>query len=242
MRARLSRALISVRRAGFTHAKEAHPRFHLMRFCSRAAPCGLVAVATLALAGCAWLPTQNDTSIKASMASAERPPVKTAAAVRTPAATPKVAVAEPVKPAYRVAAGPAPRPSAASAAAPENESSCTNVELCASILRAMVANPDRSWIGRPARPTTLANGVRLFAYRALGPTLSCGELAAALREVEAGQAALSGPVPGLDPERVARAKALVAEVGDELQAESAGRCGAERKVRAGNATPDSEVR
>ena len=69
------------------------------------------------------------------------------------------------------------------------------------MLKAMVASPDRSWLHRPATPAVLANGVRLFAYRALVPKLDCGELAMALTEVETAAHTFSHAVAGLQPEQ-----------------------------------------
>jgi len=98
------------------------------------------------------------------------------------------------------------------------------VETCGSVLKAMVAGTDRSWVQRPAPPKVIANGVRLFAYRALKPALTCGELSAALSEVRRATSTFASPVAGFEPEKAARVKQLSAEVADELKAERAQRC------------------
>ena len=49
----------------------------------------------------------------------------------------------------------------------------------------------------------IANGVRLFAYRALKPALTCGELSAALSEVRRATSTFASPVAGFEPEKAA---------------------------------------
>jgi hypothetical protein len=109
---------------------------------------------------------------------------------------------------------------------PANETACVNVEDCASVLKAMIEDPERGWMTRSADATTLANGVRLFAYRALRPKLSCIELTTAFHEVSIGMAAFAGPVAGLAPHQVERARLLTAQVEVELKLERAQRCNA----------------
>ena len=77
----------------------------------------------------------------------------------------------------------------------------------------------------PASATTLANGVRFFAYRALRPRLTCSELTTALHEVTIAKAAFAGPVPGLLPDQIGRARTLSAQVEAELKTERSTRCG-----------------
>jgi hypothetical protein len=175
-------------------------------------------VAALAVGGCAWQAADAGDAVKTSVVEEPRPKKpERAAAVQSKE---KVAAKESVG--YRAAAQ--------QTTAPQDETSCTSVDRCASVLKAMVGGPDRSWIGRPASPTVLANGVRLFAYRALKPNLSCGELAAALAEVETAAQTLSGPVDGLKPDQVTRTRVLSVEVGEELQTENTRRCSARATV------------
>jgi hypothetical protein len=115
---------------------------------------------------------------------------------------------------------PAPKPQ------PANETACVNVDECASVLKAMIDDPERAWMDRPANAATLANGVRLFAYRALRPKLTCSELTTAFHEVSIGMAAFAGPVAGLAPDQVERARLLTAQVEAEIKAERAQRCNA----------------
>jgi hypothetical protein len=93
----------------------------------------------------------------------------------------------------------------------------------------MVASPDRSWVHRPAAPTVLANGVRLFAYRTLRPRLDCDELAAALTELETAVHTFGNPLAGLQPEQMHRVRNLSIQVGGELHDERARRCAAQAK-------------
>jgi hypothetical protein len=111
----------------------------------------------------------------------------------------------------------------------EDEASCTRVEDCASVLKAMVASSDRSWVQRPATPAVLSNGVRLFAYRALRPRLDCDELAAALTELETAVHTFGNPLAGLQPEQMHRVRNLSIQVGGELHDERARRCAAQAK-------------
>jgi hypothetical protein len=104
------------------------------------------------------------------------------------------------------------------------ETACVNVEQCASVLKAMIEDPDRAWMNWPASATTLANGVRLFAYRALRPKLTCSQLTTALHEVTIAAAAFAGPVAGLQPNQIERARALSGKVEGELKAERSARC------------------
>jgi hypothetical protein len=185
---------------------------------------GASLLAALALAGCASEGMDGASELKSGIVEL---PASRGADTRTAAAKPKDA-----KPTDKVAAADkadAPKAAAqyrpaASGGNAQDEASCTSVDKCANVLRAMVAGSDRKWIGRPASPTVLSNGVRLFAYRALKPKLSCPELAAALTEVETAAQTFSGPIGNLDPEQAGRARTLSVEVGDELAAENARRC------------------
>lgn len=183
---------------------------------------GALLAAVLGLAGCAGQIAQSDPKDTTRVAAAEPPAAEAPAAPAKP--KPKIAAAK-KSATYTVAGGEAPpRP-----ASDRDEASCTGVETCASVLKAMVADTDRTWIDRPATPTVLANGVRLFAYRALRSKLSCGELATALSEVETAARSFSGPVGGLQPEQVRRVRGLSIEVGGELRTERERRCAPQSK-------------
>jgi hypothetical protein len=178
---------------------------------------GSLLATVLGLTGCAMLTAQSDPEARTRVAAAEPPPTEKQAAP----AKPKQNIAAAKKQStYTLAAKEPPRRQAAG----QDEASCVSVQNCASALRAMVADPDRSWVHRPATPAVLANGVRLFAYRALRPKLGCSELAAALFEVEIAAHTFSHPLAGLQPEKMHRVKSLSIEVGGELQAEQARRC------------------
>jgi hypothetical protein len=131
---------------------------------------------------------------------------------------------------YRVASGPtqaAPKPARPRHPPPDL---CENTEGCVSNLKTMLEDPQRAWIARPEPPAVFANGVRLFAYRALRTTLTCGELVLALREIDGASKTFTGSVAGLKPEQVARVRVLCTEVGRELRTESAHRCTGDSKV------------
>jgi hypothetical protein len=172
----------------------------------------LLSATVLGLAGCSWQNAESDPEARTRVAGWSQPaPEEKAPPARPAISEPKKAPAKPA-----VAAAPQPRePKIAG-----DEASCAGVEL----LKAMVAGADRSWVQRPAPPKVIANGVRLFAYRALKPTLTCGELSAALSEVSRASHTFANPVAGLEPERAARVKQLSSEVADELRAERAQRC------------------
>jgi hypothetical protein len=101
---------------------------------------------------------------------------------------------------------------------------CGNSQACLSELRALLADPVRAWVGKPQPPRVYANGVRLFAYRALRTKLSCVELHTALAEMEAAGRTLSGEVSGLNAGELSRIRTLNTEVEGELRVERARRC------------------
>jgi hypothetical protein len=178
----------------------------------RAARIGLSAALTLAAGGCVCPDAHHRTtygSIKDTPLAAVPARPKVVAAppgrVESPAARPKAP----------------PRPRAVDLA---EEEACISVDQCTSVLKAMIEDPDRAWMRRPASATTLANGVRLFAYRTLRPKLSCSELTTALHELTIARAAYAGPVAGLQKSQVDRARALSAEVDAELRTERSARC------------------
>jgi hypothetical protein len=179
--------------------------------------CALI-TPVLVLAGCET--ARYQTAAGPEVAVTEPPPAKELAAP-PPGPAPNTKSAEAGKRSVKVAAV---NRSAPPSAARLDEAGCTGVDACASVLKAMIADPARGWMRRPAPPAVLANGVRLFAYRALRPSLTCPELATASSEIEAGDAALKRGVAGLSSDQVDRARTLTVEVGQELQAEAARRC------------------
>ena len=101
---------------------------------------------------------------------------------------------------------------------------CEKPENCVDRLKALVSNPDRRWVKQPEEPAAFANGVRLFAYRALQKKLTCDELAAALLETENAEKAFRGPVAGVRPLQVVAARRLSVQIARDLRAETATRC------------------
>jgi hypothetical protein len=180
----------------------------------RALRIGLPAL-SLAAGGCACL--DQHYGYRTTYSSIKDTPIAAAPA------NPKVVAAPPKRMEPPAAARPKP-PSRSSPEQLAEEAACISVDQCASVLKAMIDDPDRSWMRRPASATTLANGVRLFAYRTLRPKLSCSELTTALHELTIARAAYAGPVAGLQKSQIDRARALSAEVDSELRTERANRC------------------
>ena len=92
-------------------------------------------------------------------------------------------------------------------------------------MKAMLADPSRSWISQRADAAAYASGVRLFAFKTKKKELSCAELQAGKREADAGPAILRAPGNGLSHSQVSRGVILANEVGRELGRELARRCG-----------------
>lgn len=116
-------------------------------------------------------------------------------------------------------------PAAEASPPPEEEKGrCATAAECKTVLKTMIDNPDRSWVGQPQSPEAYANGTRLFAYRVLRQKLSCGELTRAVEEMRVASKSLGGSVPGVAPEQVSRTRALSTQVEGELAKERARRC------------------
>lgn len=183
---------------------------------------GWLLAAVLGLTGCAMHTAESDPDARTRVAAAEPP----ATEKQAPPTKPKQNITAARKQSPTTPTGKEPL---ARQATGQDEASCVSVENCASVLKAMVASPDRSWVHRPAAPTVLANGVRLFAYRALGSRLDCDELAAALTELETAVHTFGNPLAGLQPEQMHRVRNLSIQVGGELHEERARRCAAQAK-------------
>lgn len=110
------------------------------------------------------------------------------------------------------------------APAPEPDKGCGTPAECRSALKTMIDDPKRGWVGQPQPPETYANGMRLFAYRALRKRLNCSELSLAVDEMRAASKALSGPVAGMSPDQISRTRALNSQVESELVKERTRRC------------------
>ena len=191
---------------------------------ARNAATGVALSGTLALtaAGCALFEEPHHARTRASThalhtSSIKRPAPRTAKAKSRPKVA---AVARQKKP---ISLPKAPPPTEPAQLSPE--AACVSVDQCASVLKAMVEGPDRAWVSWPASAKTLANGVRLFAYRSLRPKLTCRELTTALHELTIAQAAFAGPVSGLEQGQIDRARVLAGQVESELKTERATRCG-----------------
>jgi len=199
----------------------------LLRRFGGVSPAGLALVTALLLAGCAQY---QATSRSEALPLVVEPPSQALPAT-TPAAQPRSKIG-PTKDAGTKTTATKQAPTYRPAGATGDESSCTNVDACASVLKTMIADPSRAWMKRPAPPAVLINGVRLFAYRALREKLACDELAVAATEVEAAAVAFRWGIAGVSTEQADRARSLSAEVGQELHAEGVRRCGLGSRGRA----------
>ncbi len=92
-------------------------------------------------------------------------------------------------------------------------------------MKAMLADPSKSWIAQRPDAAAYASGVRLFAYKSKKKELSCAELQAGKREADAGPAVLRTPGNGLSHSQVSRGVILAHEVSRELGRELSRRCG-----------------
>jgi hypothetical protein len=88
----------------------------------------------------------------------------------------------------------------------------------------MLDDPTRSWIKQRPSAAVYANGTRLFAYRALRATLTCGELAHGLEEIQAVTNSLTQGIAGLTIDQTDRVRGLSTQAEGELSEEHAERC------------------
>ena len=104
---------------------------------------------------------------------------------------------------------------------PEN---CGTALQCKSVLKTMIDDPKRSWVGQPQAADAFADGTRLFAYRGLRAKLSCRELNLAIDEIKSMAKLFAEPVSGVAPDRVSKTLTLSRQVEGELLRERVGRC------------------
>jgi hypothetical protein len=107
---------------------------------------------------------------------------------------------------------------------PTEQPSCGRGTTCLVRLKALIADPERRWISHSASAVEVANGTRLFAFRALRDRLSCAEITLALTEIDAADITFRSPMAGVSTTQASRVLSLNAEVGQELRAELAARC------------------
>lgn len=93
-----------------------------------------------------------------------------------------------------------------------------------STLKALVSDPQRSWISQRPDAAAYASGVRLFAFKTKKKDLSCAELQTGRQEADAGPAILRAGGNGLSPAQVARGVILAGEISRELGNEYNRRC------------------
>ena len=101
---------------------------------------------------------------------------------------------------------------------------CSSAAHCKSVLKAMIDDPKRTWVGRRQPPAAYVNGTRQFAYRALRKKLNCKELTLALNELHAVANSFNETVPGVTPNQISRTRALNTQVEGELRSERTTRC------------------
>jgi hypothetical protein len=110
------------------------------------------------------------------------------------------------------------------AAKKDAKPACKTTETCAGVLRKLVDNPNRAWVGKAQPPAAYDDGTRLFAYRALRPKLTCAELARAIDETRAAMREAQGTGH-------ASSRALMTQVNAELRSERQHRCKATAKAQ-----------
>ena len=138
---------------------------------------------------------------------------------------PAVPVAEPKRTQIKTASVAPPRPPQQSSRAKRSDlPGCVTGSECMVQLKAMISDPNRSWIGRTQGPAEYANGTRLFAYRALQSQLTCPELNLALNELTAAAQTFRAPTPGVTAVQASRVLALNSDIERELRAELTNRC------------------
>ncbi len=93
-----------------------------------------------------------------------------------------------------------------------------------STLKALVSDPQRSWISQRPDAAAYASGVRLFAFKTKKKELSCAELQTGRQEADAGPAILRASGSGLSPAQVSRGVILAGEISRELGNEYNRRC------------------
>ncbi len=185
-----------------------------------------VAAAGLLVSGCAAFVSQPLVfgSYRSIKDDPEDAPAPALAPAQKPKAAPPKAAAAP-KPAVPKTAAPAKQPKVTyrPASAPP-ATACEGEGDCMAQLKALIDNPDRSWIGKPETPADHATGTRLFAYRALHAKLSCEELTRAIDELAEAGNTFSAPPPSISAQKANQVRALNAAVETELRAERTRRC------------------
>lgn len=164
---------------------------------------------------------------KAPIATAPDP-VPPAPATAPSAAPTQVLAPKAVVPVPAPAAKAAPQVTAPATPAPsqaETElAACGTRADCLKAFRAMVADPDQSWMAKTPTPEEYATGMRLFAYRALAKKLECRKLVQAVEEITMAEAMLAMYRNGVHAEQARRVGALNSVVKRELTEELKARC------------------
>ena len=91
-------------------------------------------------------------------------------------------------------------------------------------LRALLSDPQRTWVQRTPSVDAYASGVRLFAYKKSKKSLTCPELEAGIREASGARGRLRTASGRLSPAQIARGAMLGDEVARELTRERKRRC------------------
>ena len=93
------------------------------------------------------------------------------------------------------------------------------------LVRSMSADPSHGWIAVTPGRSTVASGVRLFAYQNVRDKLSCTELAAALSDLDAARHLLAqGPAAGQSQARHNEIKAMTEDVRGSIAASRQRKC------------------
>lgn len=166
----------------------------------------------------AKMPAQPKVAVPKAPAQKISPP-DLALSSPTPAPPPSVRP----QPSPQVQPQPQPRPLTESDLAGDTTRCGVGVD-CLAVLRAMVSDPQQSWMARTPTLTDFTSGTRLFAYRALRTTLDCGKLRFANAELDWAVDTFNGTIEGIDAAHRARVSALATAVRAEIQAEIKSRC------------------
>ena len=186
----------------------------------------LCAAAMLAHSGCAFLgsPPEFANLFSSPPSLRDRPGPAAQLVKAEQQAAPSVAVAQVREPPPQRASARAARES--HAGAQRSAFDCGSDGNCLLRLKALIEDPQHRWIGTAEPPAAYAQGIRLFAYRAMRAGLTCDELGRAISELAAVDAAHRQPVPGVSPAQARGVRLLNAHVAGELKAERTARCNA----------------
>lgn len=104
------------------------------------------------------------------------------------------------------------------------DDSPTCIDRRQAALRALLSDPQRTWVQRPPTAEAYASGVRLFAYKKSKKQLTCPELTVGIQEASGARSSLRSAASRLTSAQIARGAMLGDEVSRELTREKHRRC------------------